>query len=197
MGKSGVRAMALSERFQGMMKMFFQMDKNKDAKVDRDELHQEFARENYDVEEIEGFFKYLDVNNDRTIDLKELSRGLGLDLADLEKLYDTFTEDFNRGDEPVPEGATIIKSQLPSRWQAQIIRKFISMTKAHKLSPEQFEECGDELHKFLTSDFGGAWQVIILDGSYGGKQTHLPFYNLQFEYDDVICLAWRTEHKEE
>lgn len=89
-----------------------------------------------------------------------------------------------------PSDVRIIYDKLPISDQIKICNETKRLAKT-VINPEDNMKLSNQLKEYVDKEFGPAWQVAIIDGSYWITFSHLPENSFQFVYNDHAYLFWK------
>lgn len=84
----------------------------------------------------------------------------------------------------------VITADMPMPQQNQILEEVRRLTEASKRLDEG--ALVGKLKEWLQINFGGAWHVVIVQGSYWMNYSHEPNCSLQFHLGSSVYILWRT-----
>ncbi|KAF6769791.1 hypothetical protein AHF37_12176, partial [Paragonimus kellicotti] len=86
----------------------------------------------------------------------------------------------------------VISTTMSVVKQIDITEKFKELVEKIGTDASKLNTIPEQLKAYMDQKYLPGWQVIMLEGSYWMHFSHEPLTSLQFRYDSLICLIWRT-----
>ncbi|KAK4473980.1 hypothetical protein MN116_003299 [Schistosoma mekongi] len=175
-----------------LIEMFFELDKDNNEIVDKQELINYCQANKLDMKMVNEWLSKCDTDKNNKITFDEFCRGFGIKLNEMrvEKVERALTWD---NVEPIkPINANIIKSAMSTTKKAKVIETFDKLMQQYGKNEKNLHKVSPELKKFLEETYGNVWHVLIMNGSFWMSYSYEPFCSLQFEKNNYSCSVWRT-----
>lgn len=175
-----------------LIEIFFEVDKNDDGYVDKQEMVNHCKENKLDLKMVDEWLSKCDTDKDGKISLEEFCHGFGIKLQEMQ-IEKKERELSTASNAPkVPDDVQILDSTMSPTKQSEAINMFKRLVSQKSGSAENMEKVSTEFKQMLEKQYGRVWHVVILCGSFWMSYSHEPFLSLQFKHGKWICSIWRT-----
>ncbi|KAA3677753.1 uncharacterized protein DEA37_0007017 [Paragonimus westermani] len=169
--------------------VFMLLDKANPEGVNKQELIKECQTRKLTTDQLDEWLKPFP--ND-TIDLETFCKHLGFDLNSMRLEEKERAKSREESDQTVANDIEVISTTMSVVKQIDITEKFKDLVKKIGTDVNKLNTIPEQLKAYMDEKYLPGWQVIMLEGSYWMQFSHEPLTSLQFRYDSLICLVWRT-----
>ncbi|TPP56295.1 Tegumental protein [Fasciola gigantica] len=164
---------------------FLAVDADGSGQITEDELRQYVTDNKMDSMMVTKWMQLFDPDKTGVITLENFCDKLGLKPEEVERQRAETTQAVR-----IPSDIMVIYDKLPIKDQVQIVNETKKLAK-NVNNPDDYIQLSSQLKQFADKEFGSAWQVAIVEGSYWITFSHLPENSFQFVYDNHAYLFWK------
>ncbi|KAF5399064.1 Calcium binding protein containing EF hand domain [Paragonimus heterotremus] len=169
--------------------VFMLLDKAHPEGVQRQELIKECQARKLSLDQINEWLKPFPTD---IIDLETFCKHLGFDLNSMRLEEKERAKSRENTGQTVANDIEVISTTMSVVKQVDITEKFKELVKKIGTDASKLNTIPEQLKAYMDEKYLPGWQVIMLEGSYWMHFSHEPLTSLQFRYDSLICLIWRT-----